>query len=955
MVRRKQVLSILLPVILILFVAAVPADAASFEGKVDFTTGVTPLGVAWGDLDGDGVLDLVVANGTSDSISVLLGLGDGRFGAKTDYAMGDQPIAVVVADLNRDGSLDVVTANASGNSASVRMGTRDGTLQTKSDYATGSNASAIAVGDVSGDGWPDLVTVNGTPSTASVLLGLGNGTFGAKTDFSTGAFPQAVALADFDRDGTLDIVAANYGTATVSVLFGSGGGSFDPRIDYNCGTNPTAIAVGDLNADGIPDVVTANFSADKTVSVLLGTAAGGFGMGYTDYAAPSGPSGIALADVDVDGDLDVLSANYTHNTVSVFLGDGTGALASRTDLPGGTVPFAVTAADLDRDGRADLVATNMNGQNVSVFLNSTVLAPSGDFASRTDFPIGSGLMLPRTVVLADLNRDGIPDAATANLYDSSVSVVPGTGGGSFGPSIEYITSPLTGTFPQYVASADLNRDGHLDLVVTNSKTTAPDIIKTVAVMLADGSGGFGAMTHYETADNPQGLALGDLNRDGAIDIAVACYGSNAVSVLLGTGVGTFGAKTDFPTANFPQEIAIADLNGDGRPDLATANMGVNRFVSVLHGYGNGTFTPHRDFQLQAAAGSSPGAIAIGDVNRDGHLDLVTANADGNTISVLLSDGAGGFGPSAQFTTGTKPRDVALGDLNGDAITDLVTANYDAGTLSVLHGTGLGSFGAKTEYAIHTNTYNVAIGDVNADGRNDLVAAAYSYGKLSVLLNAAPPAADLGVVLTATPATVSVGTTVTCTATVTNHGPGSATGVTLVSVLGGLSFVSATPSTGTCSGESPLTCGIGALLGGGTATVSIVATVNAVGGSVCTATVRGNVADGVASNDSAIVVRTAFTDDPLSAGVTTIKAAHLAELRAAIDLKRKFAGLPAGKYVTDPVLTPGATRVKAAHLNDACVALKAAHPAASCSTTVAAGQIVGAGDFAALRAAVRAVE
>lgn len=957
MIRRQQILPIFF---LATVIVAASAEGTSFDAKTDFGTGVTPVGLAAGDLDGDGVLDLVVANATSDSVSILLGSGSGWFGTKTDYVMGAHAVAVAIADFDGDGALDVVTANSNGNSVSVRLGTGDGTLGAKTDYATGNYPSSIAVGDVSGDGRLDLVTANGTPSTASVLLGVGDGTFGAKTDFATGSFPQAVALADFDRDGWLDIVVANYGSTNVSVLFGAGGGAFDAHILYSGGTNPTAIAVGDLNRDGIPDAVTANFSGDdetKAVSVMFGTAAGGFGMGWTDYGAPESPSGIALADVDDDGDLDVLSANYVHNTVSVFLNNGTGVLASRIDLPGGTVPVGVTTGDFDRDGLADIAATNLNGGNVSVFLNSTVRAASGHFAATsTDFPIGTASMTPRTVVLADMNRDGIPDAVTANTAHGSVSVVPGLGGGSFGTSTEYSISPLTNTFPNYVKTADLNRDGYLDFVVTSSKTSLPDVIKTVSVRLSNGAGGFQATwTHLETGSDPQGLDVGDLNRDGLIDLVVANYASASVSVFLATGPGTFGAKTDFPTASFPREVVIGDFNGDGVPDLAAATSGGNRFVSVLLGFGNGTFATYQNYQIPGDFG--PMAIATDDVDRDGDLDLVTVGPGLDSkgwAAVLLNDGAATFEDHGRYQTASYPRGLALGDLNGDAIPDLVSANYDGATVSVLHGTGVGSFGSKTDSMIAQNTMSVALGDVNADGNDDIVAAGYSSDALSVLLNTAPEATDLGVSVIATPAIVSVGTAVTYTVAITNHGPGNANGATLVNTFQGLNFVSATPSAGTCNDLSPLTCGLGVLWHDATATVTIVATIAVPGSSISTARILSNMDDTVASNDTAVAVRTAFTDDPLTTG-TSIRAVHLTELRGAIDVKRSLAGLPAATYPGESVITPGVTVVKAAHLNTACSALKVAHPSATCSATIPAGQAVGAADFAALRGAIRALE
>jgi hypothetical protein len=231
-------------------------------------TGYMPYDVAIGDLNGDGKPDLVSANVTPNTVTVLLNQGGAFFGS-VDYGTGNQPVAVAIADLNGDGKPDIVTANRYPNTVSVLLGNGNGTFGTKSDFGTGNTPVAVAIGDLNGDGKPDIVTANGFSNSVSVLLGNGNGTFKAKTDYTTGVDAVGVALGDLDGDGRLDIVTVNQSNC-VSVLLGNGDGSFGPKFDYGTGLLPYSLAIADVNGDGRPDVVTANAGV---VSVLLNTGA----------------------------------------------------------------------------------------------------------------------------------------------------------------------------------------------------------------------------------------------------------------------------------------------------------------------------------------------------------------------------------------------------------------------------------------------------------------------------------------------------------------------------------------------------------------------------------------------------------------------------------------------------------------------------------------------------------
>jgi hypothetical protein len=338
-----------------------------FGPPTPYRTGHYPYGLAIGDLNEDGHPDLIVANDGDTTVTVLLGLGDGRFAPGVSVPLRSAVGGVTVGDVDLDGHLDVLAMLTGVDEVSILFGRGDGSFRPPVTYRTGWSPDGATLGDFNRDGWPDIVVSDGGHATSgsslSVFMGSGGGTLSSQTSFYGGRWPDGIAARDLNGDGRLDLAVA--GNGGISVLLGNGDGTFQTAIVYPAGTNPHSLAVGDLNGDGRLDLVTALYP--DNVAVLLGNGDGTFGSA-AQFLATS-PQGIALADLDGDGRLDLVTAGWDANSISVLPGNGDGTFQPKTDIPVGSRCVSVAAADLNGDGRPDLVVTCALSDAVYVLLN----------------------------------------------------------------------------------------------------------------------------------------------------------------------------------------------------------------------------------------------------------------------------------------------------------------------------------------------------------------------------------------------------------------------------------------------------------------------------------------------------------------------------------------------------------------------------------------------------------
>jgi hypothetical protein len=716
---------------------------------------------------------LVVANSADNTVSVLLGKGNGTFAAKVDYATGQAPSSLAIADLNGDGKLDLVVTNFTDGTVSILKGNGDGTFQMHVDHAANGSPGSVAVADFNHDQKPDLVLVNSgpfgaSPQSISVLLGNGDGTFQSPVSYtamtSFPAFPQlsSLAVADLNADGTPDVVVTSHEMDTtfgVYVFLGKGDGTLSNAtgyaLDTACATcGAYSVAIADLNRDGKLDLAvsaaqTTTFGGPGTVTILIGNGDGTFAVN-NGYLVSQFFGSIVAGDFNSDGNPDI--AVTGNNSVSVLLGAGDGGFTSLMQFGTGSRPSSLVAGDFNSDGHLDLATADYNIASVGVLFGNG----DGSFQTRSDYQLDRSAV---AVAAGDFNGDGKPDLITVDSSGDPAALWLGNGDGTFQES-----GPFAFVDASDVLVADFNGDGKLDVA-------AADLNGSVTVILGNGDGTFQKPTDYPagptTLSIADSVALGDFNGDGKPDL-VWVHWSAGGGILMNNGDGTFTAGPSFGVSGF--SVAVGDFNGDGKADLAIADRSN---ISLLIGNGNGTFQTGVSY----ATGSGPTGLAAGDLNHDGKIDLVALNSS-NSISVLLGNGDGTFQTHVDYPTwGAFPAStIKMGDLHGDGNLDVVVLGEFG--LSVFKNTGDANLQVRTDYGTATAPGGVALADFNLDGRLDAVSVneyspfaqegMYGAATFSVLLNG--QGAIISIMSSKNPS--DAGAPVTLTATVNPVVPGT---------------------------------------------------------------------------------------------------------------------------------------------------------------------------------------
>lgn len=682
--------------------------AEAFGKPQIYDAGSDPSSFTMSDINGDGILDLVVANWNSEYLSVLLGTEDGDLIEQETVGLRSNVTWVSSEDLNGDGANDLVAAVPRADKIYVLINRNQGGVQFFSpvSYIVDDYPSVVKVHDLNGDGSPDLVVSDPYSKTAMIMYNDGDGVFGSGEEILVGVGIIAFDILDINLDTLPDIVAVNGDDDTVQILLNDGENGFADGGVLVCGDSPRDLAAGDLDGDGFIDIVVPNYR-DGTISIHIGGGDGVFEP-QIQVEAGSRPLGVTLGDLNHDGALDVLVLNTQDHRWRVLLNDGTGSFADYRTYASYVAPVEIIVQDMNFDGDEDIVVLHRIGGPFNVYRNIYVIQGTGDGRFLAE-EIRSVPEWPDAIEIQDINGDSAPDIIIAHS-SSNITVQLNQGEGNFGPSMSYITDSTH----TYLKLGDLDRDGVLDLVTANLGDSS------ISILMGGAGGVFGPETVYQVGSWATSIAIEDLNGDGFLDIVVNGYFSDSVTVLLNDTEAHFSAVVPDLSVERAGPVAIEDINMDGIPDLVVAEF-TNNQIALFIGVGDGSFM----WNSNLATVDRPSSIVFADLNGDHVRDMVVSGASSTAgvIAVRFGNEDGTFQSQSFYSTATNPKSIRIGDLNGDSYPDIVAANNGGWTkdsLSILQNRGDGTFHPFERFWTGTATTSVAVGDLDGDGGLDLV-------------------------------------------------------------------------------------------------------------------------------------------------------------------------------------------------------------------------------------------
>jgi hypothetical protein len=675
-----------------------------------------PVTIHTGDVNQDGKLELLNANGSS-SILVLFQNAQNRQDWKSiALPVGLSTFFVRAGDFDADGFDDIVAADTS--STAFYVHSKGNNTFDAPKRILGSNGSRwVTIGDWNEDGHLDVATANLNSANETIYFGDGTGNFTLSQNI-TGSREHTLEAGDFDGDGYTDLLLGT-GIPGITPFKNLGNGKFQQKTNVSNLGCVEYITVGDFNADGKADVAPTCIDFQNAfVGISMGT--GAYRNAMEVKTVGTGSS--AIADLNGDGHQDFALTSQQNTTLLIFpgKGDGTFVKPAFSFGPTGYVPVFLIAEDLDADGRPDVISADQQSSSMTVFWGV-----QGDRFLESGYEV-KGFTSARSMAMGDLDKDGVPD-----LFFPRSSTNPARIFVFLKPGQAALTAPSlvidTANFYTYLDVVDLDGDGNLDLA------GAYEANGLALVALLDADGMVKTQTALSAGLLPKGITVGRIDGDSGLDLALPLSGANAIAIFLNKGAGTFNEVITVPTIDKPKKVLLKDLDGDGKTDLEVLS---STAVGIHYGGDGGTFL--EPVKLIEDLLRNYTDIHVADLNGDRIPEILVSEQKSTSVYVYTGMGGRQFSEPKALKTSNYPVSIAVADLNGDDLPDITTANYANRTLSVLLNKGVDGFPTHSAYGIGFPPTGHRVADLNRDGAMDLVG---FYSAAAIVLLGHPKATD----------------------------------------------------------------------------------------------------------------------------------------------------------------------------------------------------------------------
>lgn len=662
-----------------------------FRDTLNFALDFAPQEITSGDVNKDGLRDLVFIN-DQEQVVLLLGIqsnnrNSAAFANPKILLSTFAPRDLVLEDLDNDQNLDVAVA---GDFLHILFGDGAGNFRSRGANVLIDEASDLLItGDFNNDDLLDLAAVNIGFQRLVILTNEPDSDAFTLHAISLDFFPFDVIAGRFDEDVHTDLAFTSKFDNNIHLLFGEGDGTFEDTKQIPVGVPSAGITTGDFNKDDLIDFAFTSELEDKTV-LLLGAGNRNFNLSR-ELSTGVSPEDIISNDFNQDGILDLLVLNIGSGTLSLFQGQANAQFPNTFNRETGPFPFSIKTGDFNNDNFLDIVVANSHlgseDASISLFLNDR----QGGFLEGTSINLRkANCFTTQDLVIADFNSDGNFDIAAVNAGgDGCIVILAGNGDGTF-RNPDFIT--VNGS-PSSIIADDFNNDNFVDLAFVDSRNTSNQSNPNgrIGVLLGLNDLTFRSPQFFEVGISPRDLTSADLDGDNETDLIVTNASESTISILFGLGDSQFIFGDNVLTLTtadgvpiIPFGIESGDFDEDGRTDLVVTGA-VQNNVTILLARGQASQSDLRFRSIGPfEVGKVPLELTVNDFNRDGHLDIATANEVSSSASVWLGNGQGSLEIRTDWGTGISPSGITSADLNRDGTPDLLTANELSNNISILY-------------------------------------------------------------------------------------------------------------------------------------------------------------------------------------------------------------------------------------------------------------------------------